>query len=56
MKKGKNSLNHDSPDLIDLPDFKNQGNQDNHKNQGSDNMKALDGESADILNSILEMI
>jgi len=53
MKQGKNSLNHDSLDLIDSDDYKNQGN---HKNQGSDNMKALDEESADILNSILEMI
>ncbi len=56
MKKGKNSLNHDSNDLIDSADFKNQSNHDNHKNQGSDNMKALDEESADILNSILELI
>jgi len=39
MKKAKNSLNYDSNDLIDSPDFKNQGNYDNHKNQGSDNMK-----------------
>jgi len=39
MKQGKNSLNYDSSDLIDSADFKNQGNHDNHKNQGSDNMK-----------------
>jgi len=39
MKQGKNSLNYDSPDLIDSADFKNQGNHDNHKNQGSDNVK-----------------
>jgi len=37
--KNKNGLNYDSLDLIDEHDFKNQGNQDNHKNQGSDNMK-----------------
>ena len=56
MKQGKNSLNYDSLDLIDSDDYKNQSNHDNHKNQGSDNRKALDGESAEILNSILEMI
>ena len=39
MKKEKNGLNYDSPDLNDAYDLKNQGNQVNHKNQGSDNMK-----------------
>lgn len=37
----RRSLNHDSSDLYDCPDSKNQGNQENHKNQGSDNLQGV---------------
>ncbi len=49
MKQGKKSLNHDSPDLFDSYDSKNQANLENHKNQGSD-------KSAGILNTLAELL
>ncbi len=39
MKQGKNSLNHDSLDLLDSYDSKNKANHEKYKNQGSDKMK-----------------